>query len=299
MRTPRAGSLRPTPSDPLITENTNDEPATDTGGGLVRLRLGIAYDGTALHGWARQPGPRTVQEELETALATVLRIPVRLTVAGRTDAGVHATGQVASCDVPADTWAEQAGKLLRRLRGVLPADIAVTTAEVAHPDFDARFAALARHYVYRLTDAPAGPPPLRRSDTVGWPRALDAEAMALAAGLLLGEHDFAAFCRRREGATTIRTLLRLDVSRDGALITVAASADAFCHSMVRSLVGALLAVGEGRRPPEWPAGLLPRLERADEVPVAPAAGLTLVAVDYPPDERLAERILETRRRRDA
>jgi tRNA pseudouridine38-40 synthase len=243
-----------------------------------------------------------VQDELETALTTVLRVPVRLTVAGRTDAGVHATGQVASCDVPATAWAEQAGRLLRRLRGVLPADITVTSAERAHPDFDARFAALARHYAYRLTDDPAGPWPLRRFDVVGWPRRLDTEAMALAAGLLLGEHDFAAFCRRREGATTVRTLqglhVRREVERDGPeLVVVQASADAFCHSMVRSLVGALLAVGDGRRPPEWPAGLLPRTERADEVTVAPAAGLTLVAVDYPPDDELAARVAATRARR--
>ena len=135
--------------------------------------------------------------------------------------------------------------------------------------FDARFGALARHYVYRLTDAEWGPPPLRRADTVGWPRTLDAEAMAEAAALLLGEHDFAAFCRRREGATTIRTLLALDVERSGDLVTISASADAFCHSMVRSLVGALSAVGEGRRPPEWPAALFARTERSSEVPVAP------------------------------
>jgi tRNA pseudouridine38-40 synthase len=121
--------------------------------------------------------------------------------------------------------------------------------------------------------------------------------MARAAGLLLGEHDFAAFCRRREGATTVRTLQALDVAPDGGLVTVAASADAFCHSMVRSLVGALLQVGEGRRPPEWPAGLLARTERADDVPVAPAAGLTLVRVDYPPDDELAARVQVTRARR--
>jgi tRNA pseudouridine38-40 synthase len=263
----------------------------------VRLRLGIAYDGTALHGWARQPGRRTVQQDLETALTTVLRAPVRLTVAGRTDAGVHATGQVAHCDVPAGAWEEQGDRLVRRLRGVLPPDIAVTSAEPPHRDFDARFGALARHYVYRLTDAPAGPAPLRRFDTVGRPRPLDAEAMALAAALLLGEHDFAAFCRRREGATTVRTLLALNVTRDADLVTVVAAADAFCHSMVRSLVGALLVVGEGRRDPEWPAGLLPRLERSGEVPVAPARGLTLVAVDYPPDDELAARVSLTRNRR--
>jgi tRNA pseudouridine38-40 synthase len=258
----------------------------------------VSYDGTALHGWARQPAQRTVQGDLEAALATVLRCPVELTVAGRTDAGVHATGQVAHCDVPRAAWREQEHRILRRLRGVLAPDIAVPAVTEAPPDFDARFGALARHYVYRLTDAPSGPPPLRRADTVGWPRAVDTDAMALAAGLMLGENDFAAYCRRREGATTIRTLLALDVRRDGDLITVAASADAFCHSMVRSLVGALLAVGEGRRPPEWPAGLLGRTERANDVPVAPAGGLTLVRVDYPPDAELAARALVTRARRE-
>jgi tRNA pseudouridine38-40 synthase len=232
----------------------------------------------------------------------VLRRPVDLTVAGRTDAGVHASGQVAHCDVPAEAWAEHRDRLVRRLRGVLPLDVAVRSVVAAHPDFDARFAALARHYAYRLTDDPAGPSPLRRFDTVGWPRPLDIDAMRLAAGLLLGEHDFAAFCRRREGTTTVRTLLALDVRRerdpDGVdVVVIRASADAFCHSMVRSLVGALLLVGEGRRDPDWPAGLLPRLERSGEVAVAPARGLTLVAVDYPHDDRLAERVRTTRRRR--
>jgi tRNA pseudouridine38-40 synthase len=238
-----------------------------------------------------------VQGDLEQALGTVLRRPVELTVAGRTDAGVHASGQVAHCDVPQAVWQEQEKRLVRRLRGVLPPDIAVTAVAEAHPDFDARFGALARHYVYRLTDDPAGPPPLRRADTVGWPRTLDTDAMGLASGLLLGEQDFAAFCRRREGATTIRTLLALDVVRSGSVIEIGASADAFCHSMVRSLVGALLAVGEGRRPPEWPGGLLSRSERASDVPVAPAHGLTLVRVDYPSDDDLADRALVTRARR--
>jgi len=282
-----------------VTPSSTDEPATVTGGGLVRVRLGIAYDGTALHGWARQPAQRTVQGDLELALATVLRHDVDLTVAGRTDAGVHATGQVAHLDLPAALWAQHEAKLLRRLRGVLPPDVAVTSAAPAPAGFDARFAALARHYAYRLTDAVAGPSPLRRLDTVGWPRALDVPAMRVAAALLLGQHDFAAFCRRREGATTIRVLQALDVVRDGDLVTVAASADAFCHSMVRSLVGALLAVGEGRRAPEWPAALLGRTSRADEVPVAPAGGLTLLAVDYPPDDQLAARTAVTRARRDA
>jgi tRNA pseudouridine38-40 synthase len=293
-------SRRPTRSDaPLSSTQHPDEPVTDPGGGLVRLRLDVQYDGTALHGWARQPAQRTVQGDLEAALTTVLRCPVQLTVAGRTDAGVHATGQVAHCDVPCGAWEEHADRLVRRLRGVLAPAVAVLRAQPAHPDFDARFAALARHYVYRLTDRPAGPPPLRRVDTVGWPRRLDTEAMAVAAGLLLGEHDFAAYCKRREGASTVRALLALGVAREGddEVVAVRASADAFCHSMVRSLVGALLVVGEGRRPAEWPASLLARSERSGEVPVTPAAGLTLVAVDYPPDDMLAARVRLTRAHR--
>jgi tRNA pseudouridine38-40 synthase len=210
---------------------------------------------------------------------------------------VHATGQVASADLPRAVWEQHHERLVRRLRGVLARDIAVRSVSEAHPAFDARFGALARHYEYRLTDAPGGPNPLRRADTVGWPRTLDQHAMRAAAALMVGQHDFAAYCRRREGATTVRTLLALDVHRDGDVVTVAASADAFCHSMVRSLVGALLAVGEGRRAPEWPAGLLARTERADEVTVAPAAGLTLVRVDYPPDDMLAARAEVTRARR--
>ena len=295
-------SPRPTPSDPLITglrltRHDHDEPVPDPGGGLVRVRLDVQYDGTAFSGWAKQPGRRTVQGELEAALATVLRIPVALTVAGRTDAGVHATGQVASLDLPRTLWEQHRERLVRRLRGLLPADVAVPAATEAHPDFDARFGALARHYEYRLTDAPGGPSPLHRADTVAWSRTLDARAMTAAAADLLGRHDFAAYCRHREGATTVRTLLALDVARDGHLVTVVAAADAFCHSMVRSLVGALLAVGEGRRPPGWPAGLLSRTQRADEVPVAPAGGLTLVRVDYPPDDMLAARAVVTRARR--
>ena len=274
-----------------------DEPATDPGGGLVRVRLEVSYDGTALHGWARQPGQRTVQGDLELGLATVLRHDVDLTVAGRTDAGVHATGQVAHTDLPAELVAQHQGRLLRRLRGVLPPDIAVTGVGVVGRDFDARFAALARHYVYRLSDADAGPPPLRRADTAAWGRRLEVAPMRVAAALLLGQQDFAAYCRRREGATTIRTLLDLDVTRDGDVIEIRASADAFCHSMVRSLVGALIAVGEGRRPAGWPASLLSLTARANDVPVAPAGGLTLVRVDYPADDELAARSLVTRAKR--
>jgi tRNA pseudouridine38-40 synthase len=164
-------------------------------------------------------------------------------------------------------------------------------------DFDARFSATARRYRYTILNRRA-PDPFLAPFAWHVDEPLSVPAMVLACDALIGEHDFAAFCRRREGATTRRTLLALDVARDGDLVTVAASADAFCHSMVRSLVGALLAVGEGRRPPEWPAGLLGRTERANDVPVAPAGGLTLVRVDYPPDAELAARALVTRARRD-
>ena len=259
----------------------------------MRVRLDIVYDGTDFSGWAVQPGRRTVQDELQTAVATVLRLPaVQLTVAGRTDAGVHAIGQVAHCDVP-----ELPPDLVRRLAGVLPPDVRVRAARQVPDEFDARFAALWRRYVYRIVDAPNVVDPLLRRQVLGWPRPLDAAAMAAAAERLLGLHDFAGFCRRRAGATTIRTLTRLSVERAASEIACTVQADAFCHSMVRSLVGALIAVGEGRRPAEWPSSLLDRDRRADEVPVAPAHGLTLAEVGYPPDDELAARTEITRARR--
>jgi tRNA pseudouridine38-40 synthase len=265
---------------------------------LIRLRLDLGYDGGGFAGWARQPGQRAVQSTVEDALATVLQVPVGLTVAGRTDAGVHATGQVAHGDVPAELWGELGASLLRRLARVLPADVRVTGVRPAAAGFDARFSALFRRYGYRVTDAVSGPEPLRRHDTLGWPRPLDDDAVRAASAALLGEHDFAAYCRRREGATTVRQLMRLDWARDSAGVLVGTvEADAFCHSMVRSLVGALLAVGEGRRPAGWPATLLTARERSSAVMVAPAYGLTLVHVSYPPDDELADRVAETRRRR--
>jgi tRNA pseudouridine38-40 synthase len=260
------------------------------------VRLDLSYDGTAFSGWAVQPGRRTVQGELTTALAMLVRAPVVLTVAGRTDAGVHAAGQVAHVDLPAGAWSSLRDSMVRRLAGVLPRDVRVSAVAAAAPGFDARFSALRRRYVYRVTDARWGADPLRRADTLAWPRRLSVDAMAEAATLLLGEHDFAAFCRRRPGATTIRALLTFSVVRqpDG-VVRIEVEADAFCHSMVRSLVGALLAVGEGRKPVAWPAALLSRTQRADDVTVAPPHGLTLMAVEYPPDAELAARAQETRR----
>jgi tRNA pseudouridine38-40 synthase len=223
----------------------------------------------------------------------VARIQATLTVAGRTDTGVHATGQVAHIDVSPGTLPPD--QLVHRLARLLPPDLRVPAVRQVPRTFDARFSALRRHYRYRVCDAPWGVDPLRRHDTLGYHRRLDVAAMNAASTLLLGEHDFAAFCRRREGASTVRGLQRLEWTRDDPHLLVAhVAADAFCHSMVRSLVGALLAVGEGRRPPDWPAGLLCHTVRASDVTVAPAHGLALIGVDYPDDDQLAARAEQTR-----
>lgn len=261
----------------------------------MRLRLDLSYDGTAFHGWAAQPGLRTVQGEVEAALATILRLDVAppLTCAGRTDAGVHARGQVAHIDLEeVDPPA-----LERRLRRLLPDDIGLRSLTPAAEGFDARFGATERRYVYRILDAPAGPDPLTRSSVVRWARRLDVDAMNAAAGHLLGEHDFASFCKKREGATTIRTLLELSAVRSGDLVETTVRADAFCHSMVRALMGALVAVGEGRFAPEWAAEILANAARDARVTVMPAHGLVLEEVVYPDEAGLAARVLEARRRR--
>ncbi|KXP11140.1 pseudouridine synthase [Tsukamurella pulmonis] len=262
---------------------------------MTRYRLDIAYDGTDFSGWARQPERRTVCGVLEENISTVLRTEVQLTVAGRTDAGVHATGQVAHLD----TDAALPDGLVRRLARMLPQDVRVTAIAEAPPEFDARFSALRRHYEYRLTDAPFGANPLRARDTAPWRRPVDLDRMQEASDRLLGLHDFAAFCRRREGATTVRELQRFAWRRDDdGVFTAEVSADAFCWSMVRSLVGAVAAVGEGRRSADWVAGLLDERERSSAINVAAACGLTLVRVDYPADDELAERNLITREKRE-
>ncbi len=225
--------------------------------------------------------------------------------AGRTDTGVHAHGQVAHVDVPIDALpnayprSPRAGDpeflpLLRRLARFLPADVRVLKIARAPAGFDSRFSALRRNYMYRLSTAPYGVQPHEARYITAWPRDLDLDAMSAASRDLLGLHDFAAFCRHREGATTIRDLQRLDWLREGDLITAYVTADAFCWSMVRSLVGALLAVGEHRRPVTWCRELLTATGRSSDFAAAPAEGLTLVSVDYPPDDQLAARTLITR-----
>ena len=270
----------------------------------MRIRIDLAYDGTDLHGWAVQPGLRTVQGDLEAALSMALRVPrIGVVCAGRTDTGVHARGQVVHLDVDGEVVAGSAGRsqdppleaLVRRLNGILRPDVRVRRAVAAPAGFDARFSALWRRYAYRIADDPATVDPLTRNHVLTWSKPLDLDAMNEAADLFLGEHDFASFCRRREGATTIRTLLHLEWVRDASGVAVATvRADAFCHSMVRALVGCLLAVGDGRRPVAWAGDVLRATRRDPSVTVAHAHGLTLEQVAYPADEVLADRADVTR-----
>ncbi|MER5419203.1 tRNA pseudouridine synthase A [Streptosporangium roseum] len=355
---------------------------------MVRLRLDLAYDGTDFSGWAKQPGRRTVQGEIEEALGKILRLPEPpvLTVAGRTDAGVHARGQVAHVDLGVEAFGalesrhgrrapatrpaeagpavraaeagtaadavrstragteagtgaeagaeavraveartdvvrpaggaaeigsvlagaaadagspadmdERLSSLRRRLAGVLPPDVRVYRVTVAPRGFDARFSAMSRRYAYRVSDAPGGVDPLRRREVVWYSRPLDVDRLNAAAAALLGEHDFAAFCKKREGATTIRELQRLDWVRQDDILVATVVADAFCHSMVRALVGSLLPVGEGRLAVDWPGQVLTRAVRDSGVHVAPAHGLCLEEVRYPEAGELARRATETRR----
>ena len=260
----------------------------------MRIRIDLAYDGTGFSGWARQPGLRTVEETLAQGLGRVLRVePPRLVVGGRTDAGVHARGSVCHLDVADEAWRRVPGRsdrapgeaLVTRLRGVLPDDVAVRAATEVHPGFDARFSALRRRYSYRLQDRPRSADPLRRRDTVVVRHPLDVEAMDQAARPLVGLRDFAAFCKPREGATTVRTLLEFTWQRDEAGVVVATVvADAFCHSMVRALVGAVVPVGEGRRPPGWPLEVQQAGGRDPGVRVMPAHGLCLEEITYPDTE---------------
>ncbi|PSL36713.1 tRNA pseudouridine38-40 synthase [Labedella gwakjiensis] len=279
----------------------------------TRFRLDVAYQGSDFAGWSRQPGLRTVQGVLEEAIATsfggFIGRPA-LVVAGRTDAGVHAVGQVTHLDLSPDALdrlarqrggrADPAGALARRTNGVLGtySDVAVTRASVAPAGFDARFGALWRRYEYRVADLVAGRNPLQRANTAWVPTALDLDAMNDAAAVLLGLHDFGAYCKPREGATTIRTLLDFSWRRDeDRVLRADVRADAFCHSMVRSLVGATVAVGGGRLSIAEVVRLRDGATRDDAYAVMPARGLTFMEVAYPPDDQLAERAALTRARR--
>ena len=260
----------------------------------MRVKLTLSYEGRGFAGWARQPGLRTVQGELERVLGHLIGVPTEVVCAGRTDAGVHARGQVAHFDLPESTNYPGVGRVNR----ALPEDIRVRTIEQVTSDFDARFAALWRRYSYRICDQEHGVDPLLRQQVLPWTRKLDDAAIQQASLGLLGEHDFAAFCRARPQATTIRRLLRLDCERlTGGDLVLHVQADAFCHSMVRSLVGVLLPVGDGRRPISWPAQVLARGQRDSAVAVMPAFPLVLEEVGYPDDVGLAQRQRITRQLR--
>lgn len=271
-----------------------------------RVRLDLAYDGSAYHGWAAQPGLRTVEGTLREGLATLFRREVPLVVAGRTDAGVHARGQVVHLDL---SDAEYSGlgrgrgitpdqALLRRLAGVLHREhgaVVVFSAAAVPPSFDARFSALSRSYRYRIADAPALQDPLRRWDTAWHRTPLDAEAMRLEAASVAGLQDFGSFCRPRERSTTIRELHGFSIGRDPQGVIVAElTADAFCHHMVRALIGACLDVGEGRRAPGWLSSRLAEPSWDQSVRLAQPAGLVLESVQYPAPEQLGHRAEQTR-----
>ena len=280
----------------------------------MRLRLDIAYDGTDLHGWAKQPGLRTVQGEIEAALQQVTRRveTAQLTVAGRTDAGVHARGQVAHVDLNDEdlkTWlrsdyrAEELDEpiLLRRLNGVLlhtSEDIRVQRIQPVAEEFDARFSALWRRYSYRIADSQAVRDPLARRHTVSVDTALDTALLNEAAEQLLGLRDFTSFCKAREGSTAIRTLQRFTWERESdGVLTATVQADAFCHSMVRALVGAVTAVAGGRLSLDQLREIRDAQQRTSHFAVMPAHGLCLEEIGYPDQAEFGQRAQQTRARR--
>lgn len=270
--------------------------------GLIRLRLDLAYRGAPFHGWARQPGLLTVQGRLEEALSLITRQPAQLTVAGRTDAGVHARGQVAHLDVTKDFWLSLSrgreendqvrGERLRaRLEGLagrgLNGALAIKQVRVVSRDFDARFSALSRTYRYLICDDPRAQDPCRL-DIARTSSPLEETTMQVAAQALCGEHDFLPFAKPREGATTVRTLHSFNISRPGAgIVQAMIRADAFCHSQVRFMMGALIEIGRGKYQPNWIGELLAAGVRDQRVPLADGRGLTLWEVAYPPEDEYA------------
>jgi tRNA pseudouridine38-40 synthase len=273
------------------------EPTLYPESGFLRLRLDLAYDGTSFYGWGKQPDRRTVQEEVEKAIAIISQSKIDSIVAGRTDAGVHATGQVIHVDVPESINLDEIAYKLNR---ILDTDVRVMAVSIAPPAFHARFSALRRHYTYRILDANKVIPPLQRYDVASWYKPLAVDQLNEASALLLGDHDFAAYCKFREGATTIRQLQRFEWIRDSDGYLVGdIVADAFCYSMVRNLVGAVVCVADGRFGPEWIQETLANKVRVSDSLVFPACGLTLRQVDYPSDSELLERAAKTVARREA
>ena len=271
------------------------EPTLYPESGFLRLRIDLAYDGTNFSGWATQPDRRTVQEEVEKAIGTISQSKVETIVAGRTDAGVHASGQVIHVDIPQGVNLDDIAYKLNR---ILDEDIRIMQVSVAPEAFHARFSAIRRTYTYKILDKNLPVPPINRIDIASWYRPLDAELMNVASGLVLGHHDFAAFCKFKEGGTTIRTLENFTWERRGELLVATIIADAFCYSMVRNLVGAVVCVADGRKDSEWIRQLLQNKERVSDSLVFPARGLTLSSVEYPTDNQLLERAKVTIGKRD-
>ncbi len=260
--------------------------------GFRRLRIDVAYDGTAFFGWATQPDQRTIQDLVEEAVARISRGDVESVVAGRTDAGVHATGQVIHIDLPDAVFAD--GLTYRDLRyklnRILDEDVRIMEISDAPEGFHARFSALRRIYTYKILDNNEVIAPLSRYDVAPWYRPLDVDLMNEASALVLGHHDFAAFCKFKEGGTTIRTLEKYQWHRDSeGLLIAEVVADAFCYSMVRNLVGAVVCVADGRKDPSWMAELLANKERVSDSLVFPARGLSLTRVEYPSNDELLDR----------
>lgn len=263
------------------------EPTLYPESGFRRLRIDLAYDGSNFAGWAKQPDRRTVQECIEEALAKISRISPETIVAGRTDAGVHATGQVIHVDIPESVLLDD---LVYKLNRILDEDVRIHNISIAPEAFHARFSALRRYYRYKILDENKVLDPLSRIDVATWYRPLDVNVMNKTSALLLGEYDFAAFCKFRDGATTIRTLEKYEWKRNAqGILEADIVADAFCYSMVRNLVGAVVCVADGRFDPEWIVGVLNNKERVSDSLVFPARGLTLYQVDYPSDGELLER----------
>lgn len=252
-------------------------------GPSVRVRMVVAYDGTAFHGFASQPGLRTVAGVLTSAIERVVRHPVELTCAGRTDRGVHAWGQVVSLDLPADTDLDA---LLRSMVKLCGPDIVVRAVDLADPDFDARFSARSRTYRYTVLNTSVPDPFLARTS---WhvPIPLEIELLALACDPFLGEHDFSAFCRRPKpspGGDPVSLVRRVHSARWTDLgeghLRFEITATAFCHQMVRSIVGTIVGAGHGQVKAGEILGILASGERAKAAPVAPPHGLCLWHVDY-------------------
>ena len=260
--------------------------------GFRRLRIDIAYDGTAFYGWATQPDRRTMQNLVEEAISQITRSQVQTIVAGRTDAGVHATGQVIHVDLPDSLFRDGFSypDFRYKLNRILDEDLRVMNISEAPDGFHARFSALRRVYTYKILDNNEVIAPLARYDVAPWYRPLDVDLMNKASALVLGHHDFAAFCKFKEGGTTIRTLEKYEWHRDQTGLLVAeVVADAFCYSMVRNLVGAVICVADGRKDPSWIQELLANKERVSDSLVFPARGLSLTRVDYPSDQELLDR----------